>query len=220
MYKNKLLRAAAIPAVAVAAVALTAPAALAQTDATYTVTAGSATTADNPVGWTATSGEVSFEDTDAGLPMTCDSSTAKGDVTVGTGISSPVGHINSISWTGCQGLGIDLTVTASGLPWNVDGTDATAGGVTPGEIEPIQAHVVDTGTNGTVCSFDVEGSASGSYTNGSQTLSVAETGDTLIIRNPAGTLCGPLLLDGDHASYEADYVVVADNADFNPIQIN
>lgn len=225
MNKLKLARRAMLPAVAaIAAVGLGTSAALAQTTATYTITAGSATSADSPVSFTAnTTGDVPqvhFSDIEAGLDMTCTSGAATGTVKVGTGLPNPLAGI-APTWSGCQGLGLDLTVTAQQTPWSVNGDGSTdVNGVTQGYIDGVHAHVVDTLTGGSICSFDVEGSASGSYSNGSQDLTVSETGDSLLIENPGGTICGGALLPDDHATYDATYHVVADNPDYNPIAIN
>jgi len=217
-----LIKAVAIPAAAIAAAAIGTPAAFAAT--TYTVTAGSATTADNPINWhastTGDSPQVTFNDVDAGVTMTCDSATAAGQIDVGGGQSgSGVATINDpdptnhkTEWFGCQGLGLTLHVAAT-LPWNIDATGPTSGGVTPVEISGIVAHVND--DNG-LCSFDVTGSVPGSYDNATQDLAV--NGGGLTIGNVGGSLC-PVLLGNDEATYQATYHVDADNASFDPIQV-
>lgn len=233
--KTRLFAVLVAPLAVLAALVFGTSSAMAQTAAlTYTVTAGSATTADNPVSFKAHAEPVNFSDLDAGIPMTCDSSDATaGTVDVGTGLGpDKLGTIDNISWANCQGLGVQLTVTPCDLPWyvNADGATPTdANGDTYGNITgsgpngELCAQVKDTTSAGGVCSFDVVGTASAYYDNPSHSLIVNEDGtapDQLTIKNPSGTLCGGLLADGDIATYNATYVVTAVNPAFDPIQIN
>lgn len=225
MQKNKLLRAAAIPAVAMAVVGLGAPAALAQTDLVYHVTAGSApanqsvdyhavTTGDTP--------QIHFVDQTAGVELTCDSGTAAGSVTPGDySPGDPIATITSTTWTNCVGpLGLQFTVTGNGT-WNLvpdaNGTDAD--GKTGGSIENVNADVAD--TNGG-CSFTVTGSVGGSYANGPSSGTLDLPGDTpgLTLSNVNGALCDLAgIANNDVATFQAKYLVNADDPANDPIQV-
>lgn len=221
MRKINLLRAAVLPTAAVAALGLGSSAAFAASS--YDVTAGSATSADNPVSWSAsTTGDapqITFVDTDANVTLNCASGAASGTLNVGQVSGSDIATISSTAWNTCTGpLGLSFTVAGSG-DWFLNATgDTDANGTTAGNISNINAHVADPG----ICEFDVTGSVDGSYTNGtsSGTLDLPGTTSTLTISNVTGPLCALAgLSDGHHASFKATYDVAADNASFNPIQV-
>lgn len=216
MKKMNLLRAAVLPAAAVAAVGLGAPSAFAAS--TYTVTAGSAADGTS-VDWTASTDSVTFVDTTDSITMTCAGSTATGTVDVGSGESgTDIAPINGISWSGCQGLGVDLTVTANNTPWSLNATGATSSGQTDGNISDISATVTDTSTGGSLCKFSVTGTVPGTYDNSGPALTV--DGGGLTISDVSGLVCGAgVISDSADATYSAVYDVSADNADFNPIAV-
>ena len=214
MFKSKktIIRVGVLAAAAL--VAFGAPAAFAASS--YNVTAGSAP-AGTIIRYTATSPQVTFTDTTSGTVLNCASASATGTVTVGT-ISSgtPIGTVDGTIWNTCTGPGgISLAVTGSGT-WGLNATGNTVGGVTPGNVSAVSAHV-----SGGGCDFDVTGTVDGTYTNGSSngTLTLPGTTSGLTISN-ASFFCGTVGIgNGDLASFRATYQVVADNGAYNPIQI-
>lgn len=220
--KKNTRRIAVSAGAALATVALAATTALAA-PLTYTVTAGSAPPGTT-VNWTATTVDVPnapdivFTDVTDGITMTCESGSATGHVTTDSGLpGAGIGTITGASFMNCQGLGISLTVIPH-TPWSLDATGATSGGVTSGQISSIDATVVDSGTGGILCSFDVTGTVGGSYDNSTTELNLPGTNATLTITNVNG--CFGLITEDAEATYEATYDVTADNPSYNPIHIN
>jgi len=178
---------------------------------TWTVTVGSATgtVAFNgaTVGaHTPANPDIIFNDTTSGLGLSCDSGTAGGSITVGTGLSgADLAGISgsSTTWTDCVGpLGIELDPTGSGT-WNLQGDSYdSASGITTGRITDVNAHV--SSPDGTSCVFDVTGSVNGTFTNSSQQLAI-NPDPTLNISNVTG--CFGLINAGDQASFQAIYTV-------------
>lgn len=219
---KKFTRTVGIPAVA--AVAVLAGSSAAFASGSFGVSAGSAATS-TVVPYTATttgsSPQVTFKDTTSGTTLNCASASAAGSVTVVSGHdSNGLGTINGATtgWNTCTGpFSLKFTVTGANT-WNLNATGSTVGGVTPGSISNVSAHVAGNG-----CSFDVTGTANGSYTNGasSGTLTLPGTTSTLTISNVSGSLCGFAgIANGHAASFKATYGVTANTSGYNPIQIN
>jgi len=148
----------------------------------FTVSVGGSTVAGTHAADAASTGTTTFS---AGTSMTCTSVKLHGDVFSGTGLTSPADVTSSSSseWAGCKGgpLSTALTATPS-FPsaWTFTGTSGPdANGVTQGTLSGIQVHVQDTGTNGTLCHFDVGGTVQGTFNNNTQVLTVLPTGGTL-----------------------------------------
>lgn len=191
-------------------------------DLSYTVTAGSAASGSTvaltgTATGTASAPAITFTDTTTNQVLNCVSGTAPGTTTVGAGQSGAgLATIDgaSTTWTSCTGpLGLAFTVSGSGS-WILNATGATAGGTTPGTITSASASVSDPG----ICSFDVSGSVTGSYTNGSPaTLSVAADNSTLTISNVNG--CLGIINDGDAATFVGAYQIAANDAANNPVTV-
>ena len=99
---------------------------------------------------------------------------------------------------------------------NNPGRCVVGGGVTPGGVTGVSAHVSGD------CDFDYTGSAGGTYTNGPSfgTLTLPGTTSTLTISNVSGLTCFFAgIQNNDQASFEATYQVAADTGAYNPIQI-
>ena len=221
MFKSKktMIRVGVLAAAAL--VAFGAPVAFAASS--YNVTAGSAP-AGTEVRYTATttgaSPQVTFQDTTVGTVLNCASASAPGTVTVGTNQSGTgIGTIDGPGtiWNTCTGPGgYTFTVTGSGS-WGLDATGDTVGGVTPVSITGVNLHFAGS------CTFDYTGSIDGSYTNGPSfgTLTLPGTTSTLTISNVSGGFSCFFfgIQNGDSASLEATYQVVADIGADNPIQI-
>jgi hypothetical protein len=221
MMSSRLVRvAAASCALAAGAAFFAAPASAAST---WTVTAGSATAGKVVTIMGATQGaspQISFSDPSTGQTLTCASGTAQGTTTVGSGLAGAgIGKITGANstFTGCKGPGgLDLTVKPSKF-WSISAQSYNSGsGVTTGHIRNIKAVVVDTGTNGGICSFTVTGAVGVTYTNSTQILSVPGTTPELKVSNAN---CLGAVNSGDLASFKADYLITAKNAAFNPIAI-
>ena len=204
---------------AAALVVLGAPAAFAASS--YNVTTGSAASGTF-VGYTATttgaSPQVTFKDTTVGTVLHCGSASAPGTVTAGTNLSGTgIGTVDGAGtiWNTCTGpAGLSLTHTGVGS-WNLDATGDTVGGVTPVSISGVNLHVAGS------CTFDYTGSIDGSYTNGPSygTLTLPGTTSGLTISNTSFGCAFIGTQNGDSASLQATYQVVADNGAYNPIQI-
>jgi hypothetical protein len=216
---SRLVKALCLAGAVSAAVAIAAAPAVAAT--TYTVTAGSAA-AGTKVNFTGkTTGaapQVHFNDTTAAQRLTCASGTAKGFTT--TGSARPAAGLATITGAAfklnnCTGPGgLALFVTGSGA-WklNATGYNATSG-TTTFTVANIAAHVAS--ADGVTCTFDVTGTATATYKNSTQVLSVKPANSTLTLSNLHNS-CFGLLNDGDHATFQANYKLTATNAAFNPI---
>ncbi|WP_141580082.1 hypothetical protein [Actinomadura sp. WMMA1423] len=199
----------ALAATSASALALfLAPAANAAT-LTATVTSGGSVTATN-------SGNLVITDTSTGIAVTCTASTGAGSIPNGTKSgSSPlqVGSLSSIGFTNCKGGGFTFTVTTKALPWKVNVTGPTAGGVTPGSISGISAHA--SAAFG-LCQMDINGTASGSYTNGTGKLTAG--GASLTISNVTAGCLG-IANNGDTASLSGAYIVKNSGGTFPQINV-
>lgn len=170
--------------------------------ATGTVAFQGATVGDH----TPTNPDILFNDVTTGLSLSCDSGTADGSTTVGTGLSgTDIAQISgpSTTWNNCVGpLGIELDPSGNGT-WNLqaDSYDS-ATGVTTGRITDVSAHVQS--PDQTSCVFDVTGSVNATFTNSNQQLAINPDA-TLNISNVTG--CFGLINEGDQASFQAIYGV-------------
>lgn len=189
---------------------------------TYAVAAGSAASGSSvaitgTASGTASAPAITFTDTTTNQVLNCVSGTAPATATVGTGLSgTDLATIDgaSTTWSTCTGpLGLAFTVTGSGS-WDVNATDETVGGVTPGTISGASATVDDPG----VCTFDVTGTVDATYTNGStSTLAVSADNSTLTVSNVNG--CFGIINEGDSASFVGTYQVTGDDPANNPVTI-
>lgn len=191
-------------------------------DFTYTVAAGSAASGSSvaitgTASGTASAPAITFTDTTTNQVLNCVSGTAPATATVNSGLAgTDLATIDgaSTTWTNCTGpLGLGFTVAGSGS-WDVNATGETVGGATPGTITGASAAVDDPG----VCSFDVNGSVEGTYTNGTtSTLSTSATGSTLTISNVSG--CFGIINEGDSATFVGTYQITANDTANNPVTI-
>lgn len=198
---KRITKAAALAATGIIALA---PAAMA---ATYTVAVGGSTTTGTNA-YTATTSAISF-DTNYGVPMTCSSGTAQGNIQRGATFTPPaattVATITGTTWSGCIAptlLNTQLNVTQVGT-WNLKATGAPVNGVVSGRIDNVNAQVRSVVDNR--CEFDVSGSVAGSFDSNTQKLSINFSTYPLEITNVVG--CYGEVLDGDLADFDADYAV-------------
>ncbi|WP_019145139.1 hypothetical protein [Aeromicrobium massiliense] len=197
---KRITKAAALAATSIIALA---PAAMA---ATYTVAVGGNTTVGTNA-YTASTGGITF-DTNYGVPMTCSSGTAAGNIQRGATFTPPtastVATITGTTWSGCIAptlFNTQLNVTQVGT-WNLKADSAPVGGVVSGEITNVSAQVRSVVND--LCEFDVTGTVDGSFDTNNQTLSI-DGGYGLTISNVVG--CFGEVLDDDTATFGADYAV-------------
>lgn len=149
-------------------------------------------------------GSVQFTDAKTGLPVTCSASRAS-MVPANTG-ANPVGHITSISFTGCTGPLATVTLTATGLSWPVSAQPAVR---TVGETSGSHGVSVDVTAPG--CSANVDGTGGRTNTgvihfmfkHVSGGLGVVVTAGNLHFYAVSG--CSGLVGNGDPVSFSVSY---------------
>ena len=207
--------------VTAAAVLVVGQASASPLDTTYTVAAGSAASGSavaltGTATGTASAPAITFTDTTTNQVLNCVSGTAPGSTTVGTGLSGTgIATIDgaNTTWTSCTGpLGLAFTVSGAGT-WTLNATGPTANGSTPGTITGASAAVNDPG----ICSFNVNGGVTGSYTNSPPTLNVAADSSTLTISNVNG--CLGIINEGDSATFVGSYSIAANDSASNPVTV-
>src|SRR5579859_6412980 len=127
--------------------ALSASSALASSHAaaTWTVKPGGAITAK--------AGKTTLKDTNTGSTLSCASSSGKGSLKSGSGLSGTgIGSITALSFSTCTGpLGLTFTVKTAHFPWHLNAVSFSSG-VTTGTITGIHATLTGAG-----CSAVVDG---------------------------------------------------------------
>ncbi|WP_299534728.1 hypothetical protein [uncultured Streptomyces sp.] len=179
-------RAAFVFAAASAALGMTVSSASAGAQAPWTVT---------PSGpYTATAPNPSLSVPNATL--TCTSSTAAGSLASST--TNQVGTITSITFSGCNVLGIPFTVAMTVTPWKINATSISGSTVT-GNVSGISAKITGTG-----CTATFTGTANGNYGNTTKKLNLTGVGTGL---KATSASCLGLINTGDVASFVASYAV-------------
>jgi hypothetical protein len=186
-------------AVAAAAFSLSAAPALAAT--TWTVTPGGSVTG--------TAGTTTLTDSTTGTSLSCSSSTAAGSLSSGSGLTSPIGSINSISFNNCTGpLGITFSASVTGpFPLNASSYNSSTG-VTSGTITHIHGALSSSFCSATIDGTSAtadNGSVNVHYTNSNDHLQVLASGSTLHIYNVSG--CFGLIKNGDSATFAGTYTI-------------
>jgi hypothetical protein len=161
---------------------------------------------------TAKAGTTTLKDVATGSVLSCPSSSSKGTLKSGHGISGTnLGSITALTFgtstKKCMGpLGLLFTVKNSGFPWKLTGTSFKAG-VTTGTITGIKSHL-----SGTGCAADVAGTTASTpgtvkvtYTNSTHKLKVLPTGGTLHVYNING--CAGLINNNDATQFSGTYTV-------------
>jgi hypothetical protein len=218
---RKISRRTGIALATAAGLTAAVPAAFATT--TFTVTASSATPG-TVVGWaattTGTTPQINFEDTTSGgVAFGCNSGTAPGATTVGSGLSGTgIASIDAAgtTWLLCYAAGYNVTFTGNGT-WLFNAISGNGSGVS-GNITNINLSVHGTNSLGTTCAFTVTGSVPATYTNANTTLAI--NGGGLAISDVSGN-CGSSgpIFNGDAATLQASYVVSANSSADNPIAV-
>jgi hypothetical protein len=184
--------------------ALSAGSALAATNtgiaATWTVKPGGAITAK--------AGKTTLTDKSTGSTLSCASSSGKGTVKSGSGLSGTgIGSITALSFSSCTGpLGLTFTVKTTHFPWHLN-AKSFSGGVTTGTITGIHASL-----SGPGCSAVVDGTGAtanngmvtAKYSNSTGKLTTTGAGN-LHIYNVNG--CAGLIHSGDASSFVGSYAI-------------
>lgn len=140
--------------------------------------------------------------TESGIELTCDSASAAGTATLGTGVSNPIATLppGSTQFVNCTGpFGLTFEVTHVGT-WNLTG-DSYASGVTTGHITDIQAAI-----SGPFCEATVTGAVPATFTNSSNELAVQQDLGLTLAVDPANDCLG-LISDGEHAGFAGVFTV-------------
>ena len=143
------------------------------------------------------------------LSMSCTSATVPASpassVFSGTSITD-IAAINRVNFAGCTGPGGALSVATVGS-WKLHGTSAATAGasdVISGHIENITANV-----SNAVCRFTVTGQANGSFNEGTQALTINETGFTGNLKVSAVTGCLGQVTNGQNANFTGVFNVTS-----------
>lgn len=199
-----------------AGVVMVTGAALAGTLALSASAAGAATSTRVAATWTVKpggaitgkAGTTTLKDTKTGSVLTCTSSSAKGTVKTGSGLSGTgIASITGLTFSNCTGpLGLQFMVKTTHLPWKLN-AKSYSGGVTTGTITGI--HAILTGPS---CSAVVDGtgasanngSVTAKYSNSTGKLTTTGAGN-LHIYNVKG--CAGLIGSGDGSSFNGSYAI-------------
>jgi hypothetical protein len=169
---------------------------------TFTISPGGAITAK--------AGKTTLTDTKTGSVLSCASSTSKGTLKKGSGVSGTnLGSISALSFSNCIGpLGLTFTVTNSGFPWTLSGTSYNATtGTTTGFINGIKSLLSGPGCTASVAgtTATTKGKVKVTYKNSTGKLSVLATGGNLHVFNVSG--CAGLINSGDATQFVGAYTV-------------
>jgi hypothetical protein len=170
------------------------------TTATWTVKPGGAITAK--------AGVTTLTDTKTGSKLTCQSSSGKGSLKSGSGLSGTgIGSISALSFSTCTGpLNLTFTVKTTHFPWHLNALSFSSG-VTTGTITGIHATLTGPGcsavVDGTGPTAD-NGKVTAKYSNGTGKLTTTGAGN-LHAYNVNG--CAGLIHSGDTTSFKGSYTV-------------
>ncbi|MFJ8863159.1 hypothetical protein ACIRD8_32620 [Streptomyces sp. NPDC102451] len=182
---------------AVAAVAFAAPAATAGVAApVWTVGPSS------PEAFSGSSGTVVFIFN--GIPMTCMSSAAKGDLATASGATDvTVGTVAPLTWSNCTSPFGPVAPTAdTSTPWKLNANTYSAG-VTHGYISGVKLRMTIT-----TCAVTVAGRLAATYSNSTGRLEVTDDSTYKLTVLTATPGCAGYLAVGDTWAYSASYSLV------------
>ncbi|MFS3130168.1 hypothetical protein ACLM5J_17330 [Nocardioides sp. Bht2] len=199
-----------LSALAGAALLIGAPAAMATGSGKVTV-GGVDTVGTNAASGTNV-GDLTF-DSDAGVPMTCTSSSITGTVNRGTAVvnGATIGNISNLGFTGCTATDFLYPVTvASKGTWaiKVVGNPAPKANIVNIEIANVTAQVKSTGSAPLACDFEATGTVPGTFNVSTQRITIASTAFPLNLqafngagtKTPASSTCAGEVLTGDKAN--------------------
>jgi len=149
-----------------------------------------------------------LKDSNTGSVLTCKTSSGKGTVKKGSGLSGAgIGSITALSFNTCTGpLNLTFTVKTTHFPWKLNAS-SFKNGVTTGTISGIHATL-----SGPSCSAVVDGTSAtanngtvtATYTNSTGKLATTGAGN-LHIYKVVG--CAGLIATGDRSSFKGSYTV-------------
>jgi len=159
---------------------------------------------------TLSSSRVRLKDTSTAKAVTCTSSSAKGTLKSGTGLSGTgIGSLTSTSYSTCTGpKKLAITLTAASLPWTLNAAFYNkTKGVADGTITGITITVSGTGCTATVAgtSATTGGDEHFTYGNSTADLKFAPADGTLHVYAVTG--CTGLFKTGDAVTLAAIYAV-------------
>jgi hypothetical protein len=168
--------------------------------ATWTVKPGGAITAK--------AGTTTLKDNNTGSTLSCKSSSGKGTVKSGKGLSGTgIGSITALSFSTCTGpLGLTFTVKTTHFPWHLNAVSFSSG-VTTGTITGIHATLSGPGCSATVDGTGAtanNGKVTAKYSNSTGKLTTTGAGN-LHIYNVSG--CAGLINSGDGTSFKGSYTI-------------
>ncbi len=143
-----------------------------------------------------------------GIPLTCPTATAGGNLFSATGNPAHVGDIASAGFGSeadpCTSpVGPVEPVADTDPAWQLQAAEYDAAtGTTTGYLSGINASL-----SVLTCTFDVTGEVNATYTNSTGVLSVSNTDRQLTVVN-ASAGCAGIAADGDHPTFNGDYTVV------------
>ena len=165
---------------------------------TFTVKPGGAITAK--------AGKTTLKDKNTGSTLSCASSSGKGSVKSGSGLSGTgIGSISALSFSTCTGpLGLTFTVKTTGFPWKLN-AKTFSGGVTKGTITGIKATLTGPSCSATVAGATASstGTVNVSYSNSTGKLTTS--GGNLHVFNVNG--CAGLINSGDATAFTGSYAI-------------
>lgn len=138
------------------------------------------------------------------IQMTCSSSTVGVELAVAGDQLATIPESPGIQFNNCLLAGfIEFSVQQAGV-WTINGSSFDAAtGVTTGTIDNITANI-----SGPGCVAVVEGSVNGTFTNGTDVLSVAPDQTLTITSVDPVDNCLDLIHEGATAAFDGDYTVV------------
>jgi hypothetical protein len=187
--------------VAALAVGIGTATAMATTATTWTIKPGGAVTGS--------AGKTTLKDPKTGTVLTCKSSATKATLKKGSGQTSPLGQITSVTFSNCTGPGsLTFTATTSASkthPWHLNATKYSSG-VTTGTITGVTASLSGNGCTATVAGTTAKspGTVNASYSN--KTHILTSSGGNLHVWNVSSGCLG-LINSGDPSSFTGTYTI-------------
>ncbi|MFB4420287.1 hypothetical protein C5F59_004240 [Streptomyces sp. QL37] len=194
---RRSLRKLATAAVAVAAMALSVPAATASVAApAWTVGPVS------PETFSAVASDPLF--VQGGVPLSCTSSTMQGTLGSAAGTANvPIGTVTSLVWAGCtHPFGPVTPVAETVPPWELTANTYSAG-VTSGDMSGVRLRMTVL-----TCSATVSGRLAVTYTNSTGKLAVSTDATHKLTVVTATPGCSGLVVVGSNWTYRATYSTV------------
>lgn len=141
-------------------------------------------------------------------PAECASSDAHGTLYAN---GSVLADIEGVSFTNCAVAGMATDVTMNATPWQVVGLGVSASNPNWVDlvVQSVSVHIEGLG-----CTADFDGSLYGYYDNSTGNLVMGGTGSDLVASNAS---CLGLINNGDVASFDASYHVIASATGLPPV---